>query len=100
MYDSRICYNDEPVLEINGWRVLCPNMYGKKYKGLTNPILIHKCAKYAPHKDPEEQGWRDIILSDRPRGNPQCGTCNDPIPDEIQGLLALYHWDASGCDGG
>ena len=96
MYDSRICYNDDPVLEVNGWRVLCPNMYGKKYKGLTNPILIHKCIQYQP--DPLR--WRDISIPDHPDGNPKCSACRDPIPEEIQALLALYHWDDHTIDDG
>ena len=96
MTDMQIHYNDVPVLEVGGWRVLCPNMYGKKYKGLKNPILIHKCSEYA--KNPDGEQWSDIMIPKRPEGQPQCGHCNESIPDEIQGLLAMYYWDKTEMD--
>lgn len=85
-------YNDKPVLEVNGWKILCPNAYGKKYRGLTNPILIHKCNLATIH--PNTQEWGEMMAPDRPEGNPHCGKCHDPIPEEIQGLLAMYYWGA------
>ena len=91
---NQILYNDDPMLEVDGWRVLCPNMYGKKYKGLTNPVLLHKCSAYI--KDPKgSKDWGDMLIPIRPNGNPHCGTCGDPIPEEIQGLLALYYMDST-----
>ena len=93
MTDTQILYNDEPVLEVGGWRVLCPNMYGKKYKNLKNPILIHKCPNIT--QNPNEEKWSDIIFPERPEGQPHCGHCDDPVPEEIQGLLAMYYWDAT-----
>lgn len=92
MTDLQILYNDVPVLEKDGWRVLCPNMYGKKYKNLKNPILIHKRAEYS--KNPEGEKWSNLTLPARPEGNPHCGYCDVPVPDEIQGLLAMYYWDS------
>ena len=95
MTDIRIFYNDEPVLEVGGWRVLCPNAYGKKYKNLEKPLLIHKCSANA------ERGarqWSDIMIPERPEGKPHCGHCDDPVPEEIQGLLAMYYWDKTEVD--
>jgi len=106
---SKICYNDEPVLEVGAWRVLCPNMYGKKYKGINNPILIHKCPKHINtdidgNETPSDE-WRNTMVPDRSTGNPQCARCADPVPDEIQGLLAMYYMDEpnipdTACNGG
>ncbi|KKK65678.1 hypothetical protein LCGC14_2971720 [marine sediment metagenome] len=94
---DRICYNDDPVLEVGRWRILCPNMYGKKYKGLTNPLLIHKCPKEFTKiinpittSDKEIEYWS---VPDRSDGNPKCKLCHDPVPEEIQGLLAMYYMD-------
>lgn len=93
---NRIMYNDDPVLEVGNWRILCPNAYGKRYKGLINPILIHKCAE---HKE-GEQGvdWQtqinpNLMNPKQVDGDPECSYCKDPVPDEIQGLLAMYYMD-------
>ena len=93
-----ILYNEEPMLEVGSWRVLCPNAYGKKYKGKKDPMLIHKCPKH----NPDEFRFRTIygdMKHIHPKGNPRCFRCQDPVPDEIQGIMAMYHWN-KGCDGG
>ena len=89
MTDAPIYYNDDPVLEVGLWRILCPNMFGMKYKGRKNPLLVHKCSEYS--ENPEGDKWGTIMISEHPEGNPHCGHCNDPVPEEIQGLLALYY---------
>ena len=93
MNSKQILYNDEPVLQVGGWKVLCPNMYGKKYKGLERPLLVHKCAEYS--QNPEGDRWNEFYSPGLPQGVPHCGHCDDPVPDEIQGLLAMYYWDAT-----
>lgn len=101
---DRIYYNDEPVLEVGRWRVLIANMFGKKYKGIEKPLLIHKCPKEfrnlrTMNAGEEEREFYDA--PDRSDGNPKCKLCHDPVPDEIQGLLAMYYWDGhGGSDGG
>ena len=92
MTNIQIYYNDEPVLQVGSWRVLCPNMYGKKYRSMKNPILIHKCPKYVSPEDDKE--WATLLIPERPAGMPHCARCNDPVPDEIQGLLSMYYMDS------
>ena len=95
---DRIMYNEIRVLEVGSWRILCPNAYGKKYRNTENPLLIHKCPKEFSRLNLNRMDIGDEELEfysqpDRSDGNPKCKLCKDPIPDEIQGLLAMFYMD-------
>lgn len=87
------------MLEVGRWKILCPNAYGKKYRGTKKPLLVHKCPKeFTKILDPTQTDEKEIEYYSRPdrsSGTPTCKICQDPIPDEIQGLLAMYYMDAS-----
>ena len=83
-------YNEDPILEVGKWRILCPNALGKKYT--MNPLLVHKCTAYRVIGSNTDT-WEDMSVPHRPEGNPQCSRCEDPVPEEIQGLLAMYYMD-------
>ena len=84
--------SDKPILTVGSWRLLGPDKHGIA-AGQLRPLLVHKCPKEFSHlKNTKDEEIR-YTQPDRSDGQPKCKLCYDPVPEEIQGLLAMYHWE-------
>lgn len=80
-----ILWNDEPILEEDGYKFLVPNDYAKKYKLKSKdvkPLITHECFKG------KDRWVIDLDLyTDR-----SCPGCKKKVPDNIQALWTLFNW--------
>lgn len=89
-YRDRILWNDDAILEEGNFKILVPNDYAKKYRLKPEdikPMIVHMC----PETDESDADFWLIDFKDWP--NRTCDFCKEKIPDNIQSIWTLYHFD-------
>ena len=77
--NKRIFYDEEAIIENGDWRLLAPNMYGKKYKGVTDLLVIHNC---------NEEKTTFVYFNETTEAI--CNNCDEMVPDDMQALVRMH----------
>ncbi len=86
MYQDLTFWHDTPSVQVGNWRMLIPNNYGRKYRGINYAIVVHQC-----QEDPLR---RDNTMSvNAMRDDPKCDACGEVVPEDVQGLYKLFEFN-------